>query len=238
MYSISSFRGNLMYFADLVNQNECWKNVSSEEPRLYPKGSIFSGNHMYLLVSGRLRLTAISANGGEKIIWYIGEGCCFNETALFFSGNENTDSLQNSAEIQYEAVENCYAQRFTMEEVQRIGKARPDLLLNLCQGNSAKVALLAQQVVSLSVESHITRVCKFLAARIIPGSNPLRAKRDLPLFEMADLLGMHRITLYKAMREAQARGLLSFDKNSAEITILQPETFFYEAHGSMPGVKC
>ena len=59
----------------------------------------------------------------------------------------------------------------------------------------------------------------------------------MPLFEMADLLGMHRITLYKAMREAQSRGLLSFDKNSDEIVILQPKTFFYEAHGHVPNVK-
>lgn len=227
-----------MSFADLVNQNECWKNVSSEEPRLYPKGSTFSDDHMYVLVSGRLRLTALAANGGEKIIWYLGEGCCFNEKILFFSGNENVPLPLNTADFQYEAVENCYAQRFTMEEVQRIGKARPDLLLNLCQSYSVKVALLAQQVVSLSVEPHITRVCKFLAARIIPGSIPLRARRDMPLFEMADLLGMHRITLYKAMREAQSRGLLGFDKNSDEVVILQPETFFYEAYGNMPDFKC
>ncbi len=226
-----------MSFAELVNQNECWKNVSSEEPRLYPKGSTFPDDYMYVLVSGRLRLTALSANGGEKIIWYLGEGCCFNEKILFFSGNDNVPLSLNTADFQYEAVENSYVQRFSMEELQRIGKARPDLLLNLCQSYSVKVALLAQQVVSLSVESHLTRVCKFLAERIIPGSNPLRAKRDMPLFEMADLLGMHRITLYKAMREAQSRGLLSFDKNSDEIVILQPKTFFYEAHGHVPNVK-
>ena len=227
-----------MSFAELVTQNQCWKNVSSEKPRLYTKGSTFADGYMYFLVSGRLRLTALSANGGEKIIWYLGDGCCFNEIVLFFENSENASLLPGTASFRYECMEDCYVQRFTSEQVRRLGKRHPELLLNLCQSYSVKVALLAQQVVSLSVESHLTRVCKFLASRIIPGSNPMRARRDLPLFEMAGLLGMHRITLYKALRTAQSRGLLTFDKNSDEVVILQPETFFYEAHGTMPGVKC
>ncbi|MFT4302869.1 MAG: Crp/Fnr family transcriptional regulator [Desulfovibrio sp.] len=227
-----------MSFAELVTQNHCWKNVSSEKPRLYTKGSTFDDGYMYFLVSGRLRLTALSANGGEKIIWYLGEGCCFNEIVLFLENSENASLLPSTASFRYECMEDCYVQKFTSEQVRRLGKRHPELLLNLCQSYSVKVALLAQQVVSLSVESHLTRVCKFLASRIIPGSNPMRARRDLPLFEMAGLLGMHRITLYKALRTAQSRGLLTFDKNSDEVVILQPETFFYEAHGTMPGVKC
>ncbi|MDD4700752.1 MAG: Crp/Fnr family transcriptional regulator [Desulfovibrio sp.] len=192
---------------------------------------------MYFLVSGKLRLTALSASGGEKIIWYLGEGCCFNEIILFLENNGNAPLISDNASFRYECVEDCYVQKFAPEEVRRLGKSFPELLLNLCQSYSVKVTLLAQQVVSLSLESHLTRVCKFLATRIIPGSSPLRARRDLPLFEMAGLLGMHRITLYKALRSAQSSGLLTFDKNSDEVVILQPETFFYEAHVTMPNAK-
>lgn len=80
------------------------------------------------------------------------------------------------------------------------------------------------------MESHLTRICKFLASRIVPDSEPLRAKRDISYRDMADLLGMHRITLYKVMRQAQERGLFSFDKNSDEIFILKPDEFYKEAH--------
>ena len=226
-----------MSFAELVAQNHCWKNISSEKPRLYTKNSTFEDGYMYFLVSGKLRLTALSANGGEKIIWYLGEGCCFNEIILFLETSNTAPLASDTANFRYECVDNCYVQRFTPEQVRRLGKSHPELLLNLCQSYSVKVALLAQQVVSLSVESHLTRVCKFLAARIIPGSNPMRARRDLPLFEMADLLGMHRITLYKALRSAQSRGLLTFDKHSDEVVILQPEVFFHEAHVTMPASK-
>ena len=41
---------------------------------------------------------------------------------------------------------------------------------------------------------------------------------------------MHRITLYKVLRQAQSRGLLSFDKNSDEVFILNPQEFYKEAH--------
>ena len=65
---------------------------------------------------------------------------------------------------------------------------------------------------------------------------PVQGEDGLVLHQH-DARGVHRITLYKAMREAQSRGLLSFDKNSDEIVILQPKTFFYEAHGHVPNVK-
>ena len=110
------------------------------------------------------------------------------------------------------------------------------MLLNLCHSFSFKVTLLSQQVVSLSLESQMTRVCKFLASRIVPGSQPLRARRDMSYREMADLLGMHRISLYKILRQAQGRGLLRFDKNSEDVLILQPAEFFKEAH--LPPAAC
>ena len=77
-------------------------------------------------------------------------------------------------------------------------------------------------------------MCKYLASRLVPGSVPLRARRDLSYREMADLLGMHRISLYKVMRQAQDQGLWDFDKNSDEIVILQPAVFFEEAHTMPP----
>ena len=47
---------------------------------------------------------------------------------------------------------------------------QPRLILNLCKSYSVKVTLLSKNVVSLSMESQLTRICKFLASRIVPGS--------------------------------------------------------------------
>ena len=75
----------------------------------------------------------------------------------------------------------------------------------------------------------MTRVCKYLASRIVQGSNPLCAHRDMSYREMADLLGMHRTSIHKVMRQWQAEGIWDFDRNSSDVIILQPDAFFEEA---------
>lgn len=205
-------------------------------PRLWKKGYKFAdeSDKMYFLVSGRVRLIALSSDGGEKTLWYLGDGCCFNEVPLFSSQEEKSLLRLGDIRFYHECTENCYLHTFSLQEVQKFGKEKPDLLLNLCQSYATKVTLLSLQLVSLSLESQLTRVCKYLASRLVPGSAPLRAKRDLSYREMADLLGMHRISLYKVMRQAQDRGLWEFDKNCDEIVILQPSVFFKEAHTESP----
>lgn len=191
---------------------------------------------MFFVVSGRVRLMALAEEGGEKTLWYLRDGCCFNETPLFAINGGMDMRIMGDARFYHECVEDSYLCAFSVEDVLRLGARQPELLLNLCHSFSFKVTLLSQQVVSLSLESQMTRVCKFLASRIVPGSQPLRARRDMSYREMADLLGMHRISLYKILRQAQGRGLLRFDKNSEDVLILQPAEFFKEAH--LPPAAC
>lgn len=221
-----------MSFAELLRQNECWRSVALTKPRLFRKGHKFYDTQpeMYFLVSGRVRLMALAPDGSEKTLWYLGDGSCFNETPMFMDGGKSMPFAQSEVQFFHDCAEDCYICSFSREDVHRLGMEQPRLILNLCKSYSVKVTLLSKNVVSLSMESQLTRICKFLASRIIPGSTPLRAKRDISYRDMADLLGMHRITLYKVMRQAQTRGLFSFDKSSDEVFILRPEEFYKEAH--------
>lgn len=221
-----------MSFTELVGQNICWRAVAPSRPRLWKKGQKFADDqpHMFFVVSGRVRLMALAAEGSEKTLWYLREGCCFNETPSFILLGHENPLVMGDARYYHECVEDSYICSFTGEEVRKIGLQKPELLLNLCHSFSFKVTLLSQQVISLSLESQTTRVCKFLASRIVPGAQPLRARRDISYREMADLLGMHCISLYKVLRQAQSRGLLRFDKSCEDIFILRPEEFFKEAH--------
>lgn len=103
------------------------------------------------------------------------------------------------------------------------------MLLNLCHSFSLKVTLLAQNMASFTLETPRQRVYKYLAAHIEPGSNPPRIQRTMPYVEMANLLGMHRISLYKILTAAQKSGILAFDKKKTSITVLQPDAFFRNA---------
>ena len=121
---------------------------------------------------------ALAEEGGEKTLWYLRDGCCFNETPLFAINGGMDMRIMGDARFYHECVEDSYLCAFSVEDVLRLGARQPELLLNLCHSFSFKVTLLSQQVVSLSLESQMTRVCKFLASRIVPGSQPLRARRD------------------------------------------------------------
>ena len=230
--SSSLSQGADVSFTELFRQNECWRSVALTKPRLFRKGHKFYDNlpEMYFLVSGRVRLMVLAPDGSEKSLWYLGDGSCFNETPMFMDGDKNIPSGQGEVRFFHDCSEDCYICTFTREDVHRLGMQHPELLFNLCKSYSVKVTLLSKNAVSLCMESQLTRICKFLASRIVPGSEPLRAKRDISYRDMADLLGMHRITLYKVMRQAQERGLFSFDKNSDEIFILKPDEFYKEAH--------
>ena len=229
--SSSLSQGADVSFTELFRQNECWRSVALTKPRLFRKGHKFYDNQpeMYFLVSGRVRLMALAPDGSEKTLWYLGDGSCFNETPMLMEDDKHMAFGQNEVRFFHECAEDCYIYTFTRDEVYRLGMEKPELFYNLCKSYSVKVTLLSRNSVSLCIESQLTRICKFLASRIVPGSNPLCAKRDISYREMADLLGMHRITLYKVMRQAQSRGLFSFDKNSDEIFILRQDEFYREA---------
>ncbi|WP_143142612.1 MULTISPECIES: hypothetical protein [Desulfovibrio] len=65
-----------MSFTELVKHNECWRDVVAGRPRQWKKGYKFADDtaRMYFLVSGRVRLVALAADGGEKPsgIWAMG----------------------------------------------------------------------------------------------------------------------------------------------------------------------
>ena len=61
--------------------------------------------------------------------------------------------------------------------------------------------------------------------RLQPGSDPLKAELGMSRQEMASLLGVHRISLYKVLRQQEENGMFGpFTRDN--ITILQPEVFF------------
>ncbi|MBB5142979.1 Crp/Fnr family transcriptional regulator [Desulfovibrio intestinalis] len=220
-----------MSFIELFKHNECWGKVVSDKPRRWGKGWRFSDESplMYYLLSGRVRLMALDAKGNEKTLWYLGNGCCFNETVLFESSSMISRFPARRVRFYHECTKNCYLHAFSRQDVEALSREKPELLINLCESYSKKVGLLAKQLVSLSLESPLTRVCKYLASRIVPGSNPLCAHRDMSYREMADLLGMHRTSIHKVMRQWQAEGIWDFDRNSSDVIILQPDAFFEEA---------
>ena len=207
-----------MAFKEMNNMNTPWREVLHLGKRVvWSKGHCVQfGRALYVLERGKGRLTHQTLEGVEKILWYIRGGCLFGETPFF-------DPMP--AESYFSCVTDCIAYEFTQEALKEINTARPDLIINLLESMSRKLRILSNQASSLYLDNVLVRTCKFLAQRLQPGSDPLKAELGMSRQEMASLLGVHRISLYKVLRQQEENGMFGpFTRDN--ITILQPEVFF------------
>ena len=72
-------------FQDLTDLNGAWRKVLSlGRKQTYKKGQqVGMGPYLYFLDSGKIRLSHISLQGLEKILWYLHPGSIFGETPYF-----------------------------------------------------------------------------------------------------------------------------------------------------------
>ena len=210
--------GRSLAFKEMRDMNSAWRSVLHLGKKIiWPKGHrVPFGQALFFLEHGKVRLTHQSLEGLEKILWYIHEGCVFGETPFF-------DPIP--AESFFSCVVDCVIYAFSQEDLNNICKERPDLLVNLLCSMSRKLRVLSNQASSLYLDSVLVRTCKFMAQRIIPGSDPLTVDLGISKQEMASLLGVHRISLYKVIREQERNGLFG-PFCGTTVTILRPDEFF------------
>ena len=209
-----------MGFAELREMNHPWRAVLEHgQPRLWRKGSVIDYDGcLFFLEKGRVRLTHTSLDGVEKILWYLNDGCVFGETPLF-------DPMDGDLPSVHLCVSDCRIRVFTGERVEHLCAAHPELMRNLLHSMARKLRLVGQQASSLYVDDVLVRACKFLAQRIVPGSVPLTAVPNMSHQEMASFLGVHRITLYKILKQQKKKGVFG-TISSKGVVILRPEAFF------------
>ena len=210
--------GRRLAFEEMRELNTPWRAVLHMGVRqLVPKGQqVLPGTHLYFLEQGRVRLTMQSLDGMEKILWYVCEDCIFGETPFF---------EQKPNEGYFISTKDSVIYAFTEQHIKVILSDFPDLLLNLVNSMAYKMRVFSHQAASMYLDSVLVRTCKFLAQRIVPGSDPLTADVGISRQEMASLLGVHRISLYKILRQQEENGLLGPFENR-RVAILRPNDFF------------
>ena len=213
--------GRCLAFKEMREMNSEWRSVLHLGRKLvWSKGHrVPFGRELYFLDRGKVRLTNQNMEGVEKILWYIQEGCVFGETPFF-------DPMP--AESYFSCATNCVSYAFSADSLSEIRQKHPHLLINLLCSMSRKLRVLSNQASSLYLDNVLARTCKFLAQHIIPGSDPLTVDMGVSKQEMASLLGVHRISLYKILRQQEESGLFG-PFSGKTVTILRPEEFFHLA---------
>jgi CRP-like cAMP-binding protein len=198
--------------------NSPWRSVLplAAQTRCAKGEYVQMGKDLLFLERGSVRIAHQSIEGTEKVLWYIREGCIFGEALFFDPTPDEHYCICTTA---------CSIYSFAQASVKRISAERPDLLLNLFQSMGRKLKIMSCQASSLYLDSVLVRVCKFLSLRIVSGSSPLSANIGMPQQEMASLLGVHRISLYRVLRQQEERGLFGSVRGNA-VTILRPHEFF------------
>ncbi|WP_051307081.1 Crp/Fnr family transcriptional regulator [Desulfomicrobium escambiense] len=216
---------NELEFSRIPSVAECWRKVLSQGRRMkFAKGTHVSphgsdAGSLYYLERGEIWLLRTTMDGREKIIWAIGPDSLFGETPFF-------DELPaRSAMV---AAEDCTVYAFARQCVlSQILPAHPDLMLALFRSLALKVRVLSNQAVSLSLDDLPSRICKYLHLRQpadAPAKGPLVVSPGLNQQDLANLLGVHRVTLNKSLRELEKSGVLGpYSRN--EVYVLDRKRF-------------
>lgn len=193
-------------------QNKLWESVLElGQKHTYEKGSIILGggkpvDYLYYLHAGRIKFSKLTADGDEKIVWYIDKENIFGAAPFF-----DRRPIRMMCNM-LTALEDCEVYTFTRECFSKeIVVKHPELLENLIQSMAYKIFLGLNRGGDLS--SLPSRICKVLHYVIqreteagISGKK-VRSK-GISQQELADILGVHRVTLNNAISQLKREGIL------------------------------
>ena len=182
------------------------------------KGSILfkegdDGEHLYVIIDGKLKLGTSSGDGRENLLSILGPGEMFGELSLFDPGPRTSTAT---------AVTDAKLLSLSHEKVIPWLKQNPEVSLQLLTRLSQRLRRTNEAVGDLVFSDVPGRVAKALIdlgdrfGKITPEG--LLVNHDLTQEELAQLVGASRETVNKALADFAGRGWLKLDGRSVLIT--------------------
>ena len=181
------------------------------------KGSILfkegdDGEHLYVIVDGKLKLGTSSGDGRENLLSILGPGEMFGELSLFDPGPRTSTAT---------AVTDAKLISLSHEKVIPWLKQNPEVSLQLLTRLSQRLRRTNEAVGDLVFSDVPGRVAKALIdlgdrfGKTTPEG--LLVNHDLTQEELAQLVGASRETVNKALADFAGRGWLKLDGRSVLI---------------------
>jgi CRP-like cAMP-binding protein len=182
------------------------------------KGSILfkegdEGEHLYVIIDGKLKLGTSSGDGRENLLSILGPGEMFGELSLFDPGPRTSTAT---------AVTDAKLLSLSHEKVIPWLKQNPEVSLQLLTRLSQRLRRTNEAVGDLVFSDVPGRVAKALIdlgdrfGKTTPEG--LLVNHDLTQEELAQLVGASRETVNKALADFAGRGGLKLDGRSVLIT--------------------
>ncbi len=174
------------------------------------------GTAMYVVLQGRLRVSVVSAEGGEMMLGMLGPGEVIGEMALL-------DGRPRSADVQ--AMEPCLLLEVGRAQVLALLRGDAELSLRLLAVLSRRlrdVNEAVEDVALLEVPARLARVLLRLARNFgTKQGNAWRIGVKIAQRDLAMLAGTSRETVNRELRALEADGTIA--RQEGRLVILRPD---------------
>ena len=171
------------------------------------------GEHVYVIVNGKLKLGTSSGDGRENLLSILGPGEMFGELSLFDPGPRTSTAT---------AVTDAKLLSLSHEKLIPWLKGNPEVSLHLLARLAQRLRRTNEAVGDLvfsDVPGRVAKALMDLGARFGKQSDEgLFVHHDLTQEELAQLVGASRETVNKALADFAGRGWLKLDGRAVLIT--------------------
>ncbi|MFB9775415.1 Crp/Fnr family transcriptional regulator [Brevibacterium otitidis] len=198
------------------------------KPRSLRRGTVLfregdSGNELYIVSSGKLKVGRESPDGRENLLSVVGPGEMIGELTLFDPGTRSTTVT---------AVSQTELLSLEHNDLMTWLKDRPQAAMNLLRALAQRLRRTNDTVGDLvfsDVPGRVAKALLDLAQRFgKQGPDGILVAHDLTQEELAQLVGASRETVNKALADFAARGWLRLEARA--VVILDQERLSNRAH--------
>jgi CRP/FNR family transcriptional regulator, cyclic AMP receptor protein len=182
--------------------------------RVFEEGA--SGNQLYVVLDGKIKLTRAAADGRENLLSVLGPGEMFGELSLFDPRPRTASAV---------AVTDSRLGALAHDDLRSWLTGRPDVALHLLQALAQRLRRandVMADLVFTDVPGRVAKALLDLADRFGEArADGLQVNHDLTQEELAQLVGASRETVNKALADFATRGWLQLSAKS--VLLIEPE---------------
>jgi len=226
-YDSETYKQDLAVFR-IRKLNAPWREITKLGerkvlPRHHELGSP-EGETFFFLNRGSLRLSCIAEDGQERVVMIMEEGVIFGEITFMHKSSVHFHSLRTLSECEVFIFPN------TLLDDVDFCRQYPHLILNLVRSLGVKAGAFFSQIYDSNLLDARGQICRMLSHIWREQGKAEAVNPDLSQIDMANILGIHRSSVCRVIRELRDEGVIGrFSKTRLEV--LDPETLM--EHGEM-----
>ena len=179
--------------------------------RLFAEGD--AGDKLYIILSGKIKLTKAAPDGRENLLSVHGPGEMFGELSLF-------DPVPRTSSAT--AVTGARLAGLAHDDLRTWLLTRPEVAIHLLQALAQRLRRINEvkaDLVFTDVPGRVAKALLDLSERFgVPTPDGVQVNHDLTQEELAQLVGASRETVNKALADFAARGWIQLAAKSVLVT--------------------